>query len=293
MTEILSAADAACYTAKNRGRNRVYVVETNDQELQQQRGEMQWVSRIAQALENDDFEQPQGERFCLYGQPIAAVTPVAQNDNHYEVLLRLQDEQGNIVPPMAFIPAAERYNLMHLVDRWVIRTLFRDWSSVVRNESSIYAINLSGSSINDDQFIHFVHEQFALHAVSPQQICFELTETVAIANLMKASQFIVELQRLGCRFALDDFGAGMASFAYLKSLPVDYLKIDGGFIRNIVDNSVDDAIVAAITHIGSVMGIRTIAEFVENDAILQRITALGIDYAQGYGIAPPRPLISS
>lgn len=283
---IISAADAACYTAKNRGRNRVYMAQMDDQELLQQRGEMQWVSRIAQALETD--------LFCLYAQPIAAITSTTQNSahsDHYEVLIRLRDEQGNLVPPMAFIPAAERYNLMHLIDRWVIRTLFRNWATVVGDEQSIYAINLSGSSINDDQFIDFLHEQFALHLISPQRICFEITETVAIANLTKASHFIQELQRLGCRFALDDFGAGMSSFAYLKSLPVNYLKIDGGFIRNIMTNSVDDAIVTAITHIGNVMGIWTIAEFVENSAILERITAIGIDYAQGYGIAEPRPLV--
>ncbi|MEH1765865.1 EAL domain-containing protein [Nostoc sp.] len=282
LTEIIRTADAACYSAKNRGRNRVYFAQTHDQEQLQRRGEMQWVSRISQALENDWF--------CLYAQPIAAITPATQNGDHYEVLLRLRDEQGNLVLPMAFIPAAERYNLMHLIDRWVIRTLFSNWSTFVDDEQSIYAINLSGSSINDDQFIDFLHEQFILHPISPQRICFEITETVAIANLIKAKQFIQLLQRIGCSFALDDFGVGMSSFAYLKSLPVDYLKIDGSFIRNIVENPVDNAIVTAITHIASAMGIQTIAEFVENDAILERITALGINYAQGYGIATPRPL---
>ncbi|MEH1922907.1 MAG: EAL domain-containing protein [Nostoc sp.] len=282
LTEIIRTADAACYTSKNRGRNRVYFAQTQDQEQLQRRGEMQWVSRISQALENDWF--------CLYAQPIAAITPAAQNGDHYEVLLRLRDEQGNLVLPMAFIPAAERYNMMHLIDRWVIRTLFSNWSTFVDNEQSIYAINLSGSSINDDQFIDFLHEQFILHPISPQRICFEITETVAIANLIKAKQFIQLLQGMGCSFALDDFGVGMSSFAYLKSLPVDYLKIDGSFIRNIVENPVDNAIVTAITHIASAMGIQTIAEFVENDAILERITALGINYAQGYGIATPRPL---
>ncbi|MDZ8264120.1 EAL domain-containing protein [Nostoc sp. ChiQUE01b] len=282
LAEIMGTADAACYTAKNRGRNRVYLAETDDQERLQQRGQMQWVSRISQALESDWF--------CLYAQKIAAITPSDQNGDHYEVLLRLRDEQGNLVLPMAFIPAAERYNLMHLIDRWVIRTLFRNWLRLGGNQQSIYAINLSGSSINDDQFIDFLYEQFTLHPISPQRICFEITETVAIANLIKARQFIQKLQQMGCRFALDDFGAGMSSFAYLKSLPVDYLKIDGSFIRNIVENPVDDAIVTAITRISSVMGIQTIAEFVENEAILERITALGIDYAQGYGIAVPCPL---
>ncbi|MEH2291073.1 EAL domain-containing protein [Nostoc sp.] len=282
LTEIISTADAACYTAKNRGRNRVYLAETDDQERLQQRGQMQWVSRISKALENDWF--------CLYAQKIAAITPSDQNGDHYEVLLRLRDEQGNLVLPMAFIPAAERYNLMHLIDRWVIRTLFKNWLTLAGDEQSIYAINLSGSSINDDQFIDFLYEQFTLYPISPQRICFEITETVAIANLIKARQFIQSLQQMGCRFALDDFGVGMSSFAYLKYLPVDYLKIDGSFIRNIVENPVDDAIVTAITRISSVMGIQTIAEFVENDAILERITALGIDYAQGYGIAVPCPL---
>ncbi len=282
LAEIISTADAACYAAKNRGRNRVYVAEADDQERLQQRGEMQWTSRISQALESDWF--------CLYAQRITAIAPTDQNGDHHEVLLRLRDEQGNLVLPMAFIPAAERYNLMHLIDKWVIRTLFRNWPTLVSNEQSIYAINLSGSSINDDQFINFLYEQFSLYPISPQRICFEITETVAIANLIKAKQFIESLQQMGCRFALDDFGVGMSSFAYLKSLPVDYLKIDGSFIRNIVENPVDDAIVTAITRISSVMGIQTIAEFVENDAILERIRALGIDYAQGYGIAVPCPL---
>ncbi|MHC5748829.1 MAG: diguanylate cyclase, partial [Nostoc sp.] len=169
LTEIISTADAACYTSKNRGRNRVYVAQTNDHEQLQRRGEMQWVSRISQALENDWF--------CLYAQRITAITPAAQNGDHYEVLLRLRDEQGNLVLPMTFIPAAERYNMMHLIDRWVIRTLFSNWSTLVGDKQNIYAINLSGSSINDDQFIDFLYEQFTLHSISPQRICFEITET--------------------------------------------------------------------------------------------------------------------
>ncbi|PHM07766.1 EAL domain-containing protein [Nostoc sp. 'Peltigera malacea cyanobiont' DB3992] len=284
LAEIIRTADAACYTAKNRGRNRVYFAQTDDQERLQQRGEMQWASRISHALESDWF--------CLYVQPIASITPVAQKGDYYEVLLRLHDEQGNLVLPMTFIPAAERYDLMHLVDRWVIQALFSNWIRFVGDKQSTYAINLSGSSINDDQFIDFLYEQFTLHSISPQSICFEITETVAIANLSKARKFIQSLQQIGCRFALDDFGVGMSSFAYLKSLPVNYLKIDGSFIRNIIENPVDNAIVTAITHISNVMGIKTIAEFVENEAILERITALGIDYAQGYGIGMPRPLES-
>ena len=280
---LLSYADAACYAAKNKGRNRVHVFQFDDEELLQQRGEMQWVSRITKALAEN--------RLCLYSQAIAAIAPTGTPETHYEILLRLRDEKGNLVAPMAFIPAAERYNLMPTIDRWVINTLFKSWPLTEHNSKTIYAINLSGTSINDDQFINFLREQFALYQVPPQSICFEITETVAIANLTKATQFISELQRWGCHFALDDFGSGMSSFAYLKTLPVNYLKIDGGFIKNIVENSVDNAMVEAINRIGHVMGIKTIAEFVENDAILQRLKELGVDYAQGYGVGKPLPLI--
>lgn len=293
-SDILSTADAACYTAKNKGRNRVHIFQTDDRELLQQRDEMQWVTRITQALEED--------RFCLYSQPIAAIASTEKNAEHYEVLLRLRDEGGNLIPPMAFIPAAERYGLMHLIDRWVIRTLFATqgehyqeiWKRCQSQERScdaLYAINLSGASINDDRFIEFLHEQLALHQIPPPLICFEITETLAIANLTKASQFIKELQQLGCRFALDDFGSGMCSFSYLKNLPVDYLKIDGEFIRNIVDNPIDTAMVEAMTRISHLMGMQVIAEFVENDEILERVKVIGLDYAQGYGISKPHLLV--
>jgi EAL domain-containing protein (putative c-di-GMP-specific phosphodiesterase class I) len=220
---------------------------------------------------------------------------------HYEILLRLIDEQGNLVSPMAFIPAAERYNLMPTIDRWVIRTLFTSLGQHYRENRNpcqllgggcdcLYAINLSGTSLNDEQFIDFVREQLALHQVPPQAICFEITETVAIGNLRQAAQFMRSLKQVGCRFALDDFGSGMSSFAYLKNLPVDYLKIDGGFVKQIVDEPTDLAMVEAINHIGHVMGLQTIAEFVENDAILEKITAIRVDYAQGYGISKPCPL---
>lgn len=293
VSDLLSVADAACYAAKNKGRNRVHLFQANDQAVLQQRGDIQWISRLKRALEDD--------RFCLYYQPIANVATGSQVE-HYEVLLRLRDEEGKLVPPMAFIPAAERYSLMHLIDRWVIKTLFKTqgahyrdvWQQQCQQEgdtpSALYAINLSGDSINDDQFIDFLYQQFALHNIPTQLICFEITETLAIVNLTKASQFIRELQQMGCRFALDDFGSGMSSFGYLKNLPVNYLKIDGSFIRNIVNDPVDNAMVQAMTQIGHVMGMQLIAEFVENDAILDRIKELGIDYAQGYGIAAPLAL---
>jgi diguanylate cyclase (GGDEF)-like protein/PAS domain S-box-containing protein len=294
VTSILSAADAACYAAKNKGRNRVHVYQADDRELAIQRGQMQWIARLTQALEEN--------RFRLYYQPIVKSTQTSSpEEEHYEILLRLVDETGNLVMPGAFIPAAERYNLMHRIDRWVIRTLFASVGEQYRENANpsqlhpgvrdcVYAINLSGASLNDEQLIDFVREQLTLHQIPPQMICFEITETVAIANLAQAAQFMRSLKQIGCRFALDDFGSGMSSFAYLKNLPVDYLKIDGGFVKQIVDEPIDLAMVEAINHIGHVMGIQTIAEFVENQTILEKITAIGVDYAQGYSIAQPRPL---
>jgi diguanylate cyclase (GGDEF)-like protein/PAS domain S-box-containing protein len=293
VTSVLSAADAACYAAKNNGRNRVHVYQADDRELAIQQGEMQWVTRLTQALEEN--------RFHLYYQPIVPNAQTSSLGVHYEILLRLIDEMGNLVLPMAFIPAAERYNLMHLIDRWVIRTLFARLGQYYQenrnpcqllgsNSDCWYAINLSGASINDEHFIDFVREQLVLHQIPPQVICFEITETVAIANLRQAAQFMRSLKQVGCRFALDDFGSGMSSFAYLKNLPVDYLKIDGGFVRQIVDEPIDLAMVEAINHIGHVMGLQTIAEFVENQAILEKITAIRVDYAQGFCLAKPSPL---
>ncbi len=284
LASVLSAADAACYAAKNKGRNRVHIYQRNDRELAQQRGEMQWVSQIPKALEEN--------RFRLYYQSIEPITQTQTKAEHCEVLLRLEDE-SKIVSPMAFIPAAERYNLMHLIDRWVISRLFAylgQHYQDLQEYPRMYAVNLSGDSINDEQFVNFVQEQFALHCIPPTIICFEITETVAITNLAKAAQFISQLKNIGCRFALDDFGSGMSSFAYLKNLPVDYLKIDGVFIKDIVKDEIAASMVEAIARIASVMKIQTIAEFVENEATLSKLKSLGVDYAQGYGIAKPRPL---
>jgi diguanylate cyclase (GGDEF)-like protein/PAS domain S-box-containing protein len=291
LSSVLSAADMACYAAKNAGRNRVHLYQADDQDLAISHGQMQWVSRLTEALQSNFF--------CLYSQPIVPLAPAELQEKHYEILLRLQDETGKLVPPMAFIPAAERYNLMHLIDRWVISTFFARFDQHCQETgqcwlelccSTMYAINLSGASINDDCFIDFLEQQFTLYSVPPQLICFEITETVAIINLSKASKLIRKLKQLGCRFALDDFGSGMSSFAYLKNLSVDYLKIDGEFIKDIIDDPTDLAMTQAINQVGHAMGIKTIAEFVENDTILGIITALGIDYAQGYGIAKPQPL---
>jgi EAL domain-containing protein (putative c-di-GMP-specific phosphodiesterase class I) len=209
---------------------------------------------------------------------------------HYEMLLRMQDEDGKLIPPMAFIPSAERYGLMPQLDQWVITTAFAQYERrhPPGKTMGTCAINLSGDSICDENFYEFVVTQFDRFKVPPTGICFEITETSAIANLAQATVLVGRLKELGCRFSLDDFGSGMSSFAYLKHLPVDYLKIDGSFVKDMVDDPIDYAMVEAINHIGHVMHIKTIAEFVENDAILAALERIGVDYAQGYGIEKPR-----
>ncbi|MBS4097897.1 MAG: EAL domain-containing protein [Sulfuricella sp.] len=292
LAAVLSNADAACYAAKDHGRNRVHVYLEDDRELARRHGEMQWISRIAKAFEE--------QRFRLYFQEIAPVVASHREMRHFEVLLRMLDEQGEVIPPGVFIPAAERYNLMPTVDRWVIRTLFaarseewrRLWDDCRENGfpfPALCSINLSATTLNDEMFPAFLKEQIKRHRVPPQALCFEITETSAIANLNKASQFMHELSRLGCRFALDDFGSGMSSFAYLKDLPVHYLKIDGAFVRDMERNAVNHAMVEAIARIAHVMGIETVAEFVEDRSLLSKLEALGVDYAQGYGIHRPEP----
>ena len=279
-TDLLSAADAACYVAKDKGRNRVYVYQPDDEELVARHGEMQWVSRINQALEEN--------RFQLYFQPIVPLQNVNEK-THVEILLRMRDEADRLIFPMAFIPAAERFDLMPAIDRWVIRNVFSFCEASGRDDIT-YAVNLSGASLSDAGLMEYLREQFSNYDVRPANLSFEITETAAISNLSEAIHFISELKMLGCRFSLDDFGSGLSSFAYLKNLPVDYLKIDGGFIRGIVDSPIDCAMVESINHIGHVMEIKTIAEFVENDEIYKCIKDLGVDYAQGYNIAKPKPL---
>jgi diguanylate cyclase (GGDEF)-like protein/PAS domain S-box-containing protein len=282
ITELLSAADVACYAAKDKGRNRVHVYQLDDDELQLRHGEMHWVSRIRRAFDED--------RFCLYCQEIVP-TKADEKGAKYEILVRLRDEQGQLVPPMAFIPAAERYHLMTEIDRWVIRKTFESLCDHLTGEDiSSCSINLSGQSLGDPKFLEFVVDQFACFRVDAHRVCFEITETAAIANLTLATHFISVLKTMGCRFALDDFGKGLSSFSYLKNLKIDYLKIDGGFVKDMVKDPIDYAMVEAINQIGHVMGIQTIAEFVEDEAILLALRKLGVDYAQGYGIAKPCPL---
>jgi diguanylate cyclase (GGDEF)-like protein/PAS domain S-box-containing protein len=282
LADLFRMADAACYVAKDKGRNRVHAYAPDDKELSQRHGEMGWIARIRKALDD--------KRFILYSQKIIPLQADSGEHVHYEMLVRMRDEEGRIVMPMAFIPAAERYGLMPLLDRWVIQTAFAQCFARPASEK-ICAINLSATSISDEHFLSFVNEQFARYAIDPSRICFEITETAAIANLSQAAALVRELKALGCLIALDDFGSGMSSFGYLKHLPVDYLKIDGGFVKDMLIDPIDHAMVESINHIGHVMGIKTIAEFGENQAIMDELRRIGVDFAQGYGVGKPSPSV--
>ena len=281
--EVFKAADSACYAAKEAGRNRVHIYSPDDAEISHRRGESQWMLRIQKALDQN--------RFQLNYQPIIGISENCTESVHYEILLRMISEQGEIIPPGAFMSSAERYLLMPKIDIWVVENLF-NWLSQYGhyNSNEIFAINLSGQSLVDETLLYRIKQLFEEYAIPSSCISFEITETAAISNLSQAQLFIRELKQLGCKFALDDFGSGLSSFAYLKSLPVDYLKIDGAFVKDMVKDPIDRAMVESIHNIGSVMKLKTIAEFVEDDDILNALKEVGVNFAQGYGIARPKPL---
>lgn len=281
----LVAADAACYAAKELGRNRVRLHRPDDHELNTRQREMEWVSAITEAIT--------ARRFRLFAQPIVALGDTTSVPR-YEVLVRMIDVAGADVQPMSFIPAAERFSLMPAIDRVVVDKALafyaEHWLHGGAPNPPVLAVNLSGASVNDEAFLDYVLATFTRYGVAPGRICFEITETAAIGNLARATRFMQRLKEVGCSFALDDFGSGFSSFAYLKRLPVDYLKIDGSFVRDMADDPIDRAMVGAIQSIGSALGIRTVAEFVDNERTVQLLREIGVDYAQGFGVGRPRPL---
>ena len=282
--EVFSAADAACYWAKDQGRNRVCVHRSSDDELVQRRQEMGWAARVTHALE-------QG-RLTLYHQPYRALKPALADKPHVEILLRLIDEDGRLVAPGTFLPAAERFNLMPRIDRWVIEQVFGRYHALAARLGAglVCAINLSGTTLNADGLLEHILEQAHRHRLPAGSVCFEITETAAVNNISRTRLLLRELRQQGFLFALDDFGVGASSFAYLKTLPVDVLKIDGSFVRNIAHDMVDRAMVETINRIGHLMGLHTVGEYAESEAVVAELRALGVDFAQGHAVQRPAPL---
>ena len=288
--EVLRVADMASYGAKQRGRNNVYAYDPGvDQEIARYVGEMEWVERIKAALE--------GGHFCLYAQSIVALSPAADDiaggGLHIEVQIRMRLPDGNIISPVLFIPAAERYGLMPMVDRWVVKQTLRTLVHLQKTGQSpaisCCAINLSGTSLGDERLLDFLQEQIAFYGVDPGTLCFEITETAAITHLPNAIRLVKALKALGCRFSMDDFGAGVSSFGSLKNLPVDFLKIDGAIVADMLNEPAHRAMVDAINHLGHALGMKTIAEFASTPEIVETLRSMDIDYAQGYAVGRPQP----
>lgn len=283
-TDLLRNADIACYTAKDAGRNCFRIYQEGKSDTSQLHGDMEWVNKINHALENNNF--------CLYAQKIVPNVTTTETGLHYEVLLRMLDDNGGIIPPNAFLPAAERYHLMTKIDKWVIEHQFEYLSMHPAHlaELELCSINISGPSLTAPEFQQTVIDRLQYYKIPAAKICFEITETATISNLTDAIAFIDAMHEKGCRFALDDFGTGLSSFAYLKYLPVDYLKIDGVFVKGIVEDPIDYAMVKSIHEVATVMGKKTVAEFVENSDIELKLKEIGVHYSQGYGIAKPCPI---
>lgn len=282
---LLSAADAACYVAKDRGRNQIHLYESRDTDLVRHRGEMQWVSRIHRALED--------KRLRLSWQAIRRTDGAKEDTRHVELLMRMEEDDGSEILPMAFIPAAERYFIMPALDTWVIEETLRLCTAYLasgKDTHCLFAVNLSGASLKDPEFRRMLLARLEENPILGPHLCFEITETAAIGNLAVVNGFIEAMRRFGCSFALDDFGSGLSSFTYLKNLKVDYLKIDGAFVRDIASNAIDRSMVEAIHRIGHQMGLKTVAEYVDSDQTLALLRQIGVDYVQGNGVHRPEPL---
>jgi EAL domain-containing protein (putative c-di-GMP-specific phosphodiesterase class I) len=283
LAAVLSAADVACYSAKDSGRNRVQTYQQG--RAPERHREMQWVSRINRACEEDRLE--------LFCQPIVPIRAGVEKLRHFELLLRMRDEQGQLVQPSEFIPAAERFNLMPAIDRWVVRqacTRLAHRRGDATREPYVLAINVSGITLNDEQFLGYVLAEIAGADLAPGALCFEFTEAAAMGSLAATAHFVRELRAHGCRFSLDDFGSGLSSFIFLKNLPVDFLKLDGQFMHNVTRDHIDRSMVEAVAQIGESMNIRTIAERVDSAEVLARLADSGIQYAQGHYISAPQPV---
>ncbi len=285
VNDVFAAGDDACSLVKEHGGNGVEVYKTSDFVFVRRKGEMQWIARLTDALEED--------RFALYHQVIAPLGPAEAGDRQkYEILLRLRDRDGGLVSPGEFITAAERYKLMPSIDRWVVSAACR-YVALARQqgiEVPLICVNLSGASVIDDSLLDFMLRTFDEQQVDASSFCFEVTETSAIQNFSRANSLIVGLREAGAVFALDDFGNGFSSFSYLKRLPVDYLKIDGSFVKDIENDEIDLAMVEAVNNIGHAMGMKTIAEYVHNEAVREKLREIGVDFAQGYTVSRPTPL---
>ncbi len=283
ISDIMHAADAACYSAKSAGRNQSFLYNHGDMENLQRHKAVDAISDITDEIDDDSF--------VLYCQPIIPLSTNTSNQHHYEVLIRKVGEEGEITLPTAFIPSAERYHLMPNIDRWVIKNTFATYRKLLdislEKCDYIFSINLSGTSLGDKSFLGYIREQFAIYAIPPESICFEITETAAIVNLKHTINLLTALKKLGCKFALDDFGSGMSSFMYLKNFEVDYLKIDGSFVKEMHVNKIDHAMVRSIHSVAEALNIQTVAEFVESDGVLKELKQIGVHYGQGVALGKP------
>ncbi|WP_455202839.1 EAL domain-containing protein [Kaarinaea lacus] len=284
IADIMGLADAACYVAKDKGNHRIHVYRAQDVALKQRHADLKWIQRIRGALEENQFR--------LFCQSIVPLNVPDSHEAHHEILLRMLNEKGDLIRPNSFIAAAERYSLMPSIDRWVVQHALELLSDrMSRNQQiGVFAINLSAQSLDDENFLSFVIDQFDKTSVPASHICFEITESTAISNLISATRFMSILRGMGCKFALDDFGRGFSSYGYLKNLQIDYLKIDGSFVRDLANDPVDLAMVESINQIGHIMGVQTIAEFVESQEALEKLIELGVDHVQGYQLGKPRPM---